>query len=71
MSSPSRNRLNSKTALVNIKTITYNYTGTDNRLEIFAWLDDTTVLLLVLTTNHIAYYVSKDRGANWITLWSK
>lgn len=61
--------LSNKTELVQIKYIRYNYMGSDNRFEIFAWLDDTVVLLVVFTTNGISYYVSKDGGNNWITLW--
>lgn len=61
--------LSNKTELVQIKYIRYNYTGSDNRLEIFAWLTDTVTLLVVFTTNTISYHVSRDAGNNWILLW--
>ena len=61
--------LSNKTELVQIKYIRYNYMGSDNRLEIFAWLNDTVVLLVVFTTNNISYHVSRDAGNNWILLW--
>ena len=61
--------LSNKTELVQIKYIRYNYMGSDNRFEIFAWLDDTVALLVVFTTNNISYHVSKDGGNNWTRLW--
>lgn len=58
-------------ALVNIKSITFDYDSNANKINIRIWINDYTVFLIVLTSTELQYFVSNDSGKNWHNYWIK
>lgn len=58
-------------ALVNIKSITFDYDSNANKINIQIWINDYTVFLIVLTSTELQYFVSNDSGKNWHNYWIK
>lgn len=58
-------------ALVNIKSITFDYDSNANKINIRLWINDYTVFLIVFTSTELQYFVSNDSGKNWYNYWKK
>ena len=58
-------------ALVNIKSITFDYDSNANKINIQLWINDYTVFLIVFTSTELQYFVSNDSGQNWHNYWIK
>lgn len=58
-------------ALVNIRSITFDYDSSANKINIQIWINDYTVFLIVLNSTELQYFVSNDSGKNWYNYWIK
>lgn len=57
--------------LANIKSITFDYDSNANKINIYIWINDYTVFLIVFTSTELQYFVSNDSGKNWHNYWRK
>lgn len=57
--------------LINIKSISFDYDSSENKINIRIWINNYTVFLIVLTSTELQYFVSNDSGTNWHNYWIK